>query len=235
MKYSILKTLLTIGLCGACASVVSGAPTIEEFQIEGFVSPASPKALTTALEKELALKVVELDVRYTASGWPTLKVEFEEGTLTRADIEKVINSTEDPTGRKFKVHDGPPTINVSLLEQETAAESVLGDPANESPTMKNPVAADEASLARGKSLYDGKCAKCHGDDGDGTGPSSHGIASDPRKLWVFAGTGEATDGYLYWFITNGRNDMPPWGLVLSDNERWDLVNYIKSLKGPGQN
>ena len=33
-------------------------------------------------------------------------------------------------------------------------------------------------------------------------------------------------------ITNGRTDMPPWGVILSENERWDLVNYIKTFAPP---
>jgi len=28
--------------------------------------------------------------------------------------------------------------------------------------------------------------------------------------------------------------MPPWGLILSENNRWDLINYIKTIKNPGE-
>ena len=46
------------------------------------------------------------------------------------------------------------------------------------------------------------------------------------------GRGAAGDGCLFSIISDGRLDMPPWGLVLSENERWDLVNYIKTFKTP---
>jgi len=53
-------------------------------------------------------------------------------------------------------------------------------------------------------------------------------------LWAWNNTGPETDGYLFWFITNGRSDMPPWGLILSENNRWDLINYIKTIKNPSE-
>ena len=221
--------LLALGLWLAAGGFSHAAAVTEEFQVEGLVSPASPKALTAALEEQLAVKVVGYRLRDTESGWPVVQVEFEEGALTRAEIAAVIDDTEDPTGRKFKVHAGPPVLTVALLPEETAADEVLGDPASEAPALGNPVEATSESLARGKDLYGRNCAKCHGANGNGTGPSTHGINADPRKLRVWGSAGDAADGYLFSIISNGRTDMPPWGLVLSENERWDLVNYVKSL------
>ena len=224
--------LLTLALwCTAGALSHAGAAT-EEFQVEGLVSPASPKALTAALEERLEVKVVGYRLRDTASGWPVVRVEFADGAVTRDEIAAVIDDTEDPTGRKFKVHAGPPVLNVALLAEETAADAALGDPASEAPVLANPVEATSESLARGEALYGAKCAKCHGTDGEGAGPSTHGIDADPRKLRVWGSAGDAADGYLFSIISNGRTDMPPWGLVLSENERWDLVNYIKTIEAP---
>ena len=224
--------LALLGLWLASVGVSHAAAVTEEFQIQGLISPASPNALTAALEERLAVKVVGYRIRDTESGWPVVRVEFEEGALTRSDIAAVIDTTEDPTGRMFKVHDGPPVLSVALLAEETAADGVLGDPASEAPQLANPVEATSESLARGKDLYGTKCAKCHGANGDGTGPSVHGIDADPRKLWVWSSAGDAADGYLFSIISNGRTDMPPWGLVLSNDERWDLVNYIKTFEAP---
>jgi mono/diheme cytochrome c family protein len=39
---------------------------------------------------------------------------------------------------------------------------------------------------------------------------------------------QATDGELFWKMTTGRSPMPPWS-QLSDTQRWQLVNYIRSL------
>jgi len=227
-----VKGVLALTLWIAGNTLVCAQDVIEEFQLEGLISPASPKALTAALETQLAVKVLGYDMRDTHTGWPVVRVAFDEGSVDRAQIEAVIDTTEDPTGRKFKVHTGPPVLNVALLEEETEANGALGDAFVESPTLINPVEASSESLTRGKGLYDEKCTKCHGANGDGTGPSTHGISENPRKLWIWGSTGDATDGYLFAFITNGRTDMPPWELVLSETDRWDLVNYIKTLKPP---
>lgn len=216
-----------------CGSAHAAAVT-EAFEVQGLVSPASPKALAAALEEQLAVRVVGFDMRDTESGWPVVRVEFEEGAATRTDIAAVIDRTEDPTGRMFKVHSGPPMLNAALLPEETTADGVLGDPPSEAPGLVNPVEATSESLARGRALYGTSCAKCHGEGGNGTGPSTHGISADPRKLWVWGSAGDAADGYLFSIISDGRTDMPPWGLVFSESERWDLVNYIKTLKPPQQ-
>ena len=224
--------LSALALWCAAGALSSAAAVTEEFQVEGLVSPASPKALAAALEDRLAVKVVGYQLRYTDSGWPVVRVEFEEGAVTRDEIAAVIDDTEDPTGRQFRVHTGPPVLSVALLAEETTADRALGDPASEAPALANPVEPTAESLARGKELYAGRCDKCHGADGNGTGPSTHGINADPRKLWVWNSAGDAADGYLFSIISDGRTDMPPWGLVLSETERWDLVNYIKTFKAP---
>jgi len=221
-----------LGLGIALGGAAYAAAVTEEFRIQGLVSPASPRALAAALEEQLAVKVVGFDLRDTASGWPVMRVEFEEGAVTRGDIATVIDRTEDPTGRMFKVHVGPPVLSAAPLAEETTAAGVLGDPPSAALELANPVEATSESRARGLELYVANCVKCHGADGDGTGPSTHGIDTDPRKLWVWSSAGDAADGYLYSIISDGRTDMPPWGLVLSENERWDLVNYIKSLPPP---
>ena len=46
----------------------------EEFKIEGLISPASPKALKSALEKELEVKIIDLNLKSTKTGWPVLTV-----------------------------------------------------------------------------------------------------------------------------------------------------------------
>lgn len=228
----LVPSLLALALWCAAGALSPAAAATEEFPVEGLVSPASPKALAAALEERLAVKVVGYRLRDTVSGWPVVRVEFDEGAVTRDEIVAVIDETEDPTGRMFRVHTGPPVLSVALLAEETSADGVLGDPASEAPALTNPVEATSESLARGEALYDSKCARCHGADGNGTGPSTHGINADPRKLWVWGSAGDAADGYLFSIISNGRTDMPPWGLVLSETERWDLVNYVKTLKAP---
>jgi mono/diheme cytochrome c family protein len=210
------------------------AKVVETIEIEGMVSPASPKALSTALEEGLAVKVLGFNFYGTASGWPSIEVEYDDGAVSRDQIEKVINSTDDPTGTPYAVHKGDRQIHLALLEEETEADGVFSPDSADIPEVTNPIPASAESNERGEKLYLTYCAKCHGITGNGAGPSAHGFSTDPRQLWAWHNADKAADPYLFWFITNGRTDMPPWGVILSENERWDLVNYIKTIKPPEQ-
>lgn len=216
--------------------LVSGAfaeTVVEEIQIEGMVTPASPKALQAALEEQLAVKVLGFEFYKTENGWPVVTLEYDPSTVSRDEIEEVIDATEDPTGTPYRVHRGERQIHLALLDEETEADTVFAD-VLEIPEVTNPVPASPESHARGEELYAMYCSKCHGVTGNGAGPSAHGISTNPRQLWAWHNADVSADPYLYWFITNGRSDMPPWGVVLSENERWDLVNYIKTIAPPEQ-
>lgn len=92
---------------------------------------------------------------------------------------------------------------------------------------RNPVAADAASLARGKKLFQQHCASCHGPEGRGDGPAA--AALDPRPVNLAAMAGHHADGDYAWKIENGRGAMPAWKGVLTANQIWDVVNYIQHL------
>ena len=228
MKRVIFITLATL----LTATAVSAAPTVEQFEIEGLISPASPKALTSELEQRLGVKIVDLELKNTDSGWPVLSVEFDSSKVSKDEIEQTIAAIEDPAGHKYQVHKGPAVISAAYTDEEEKAMTALGPAEPDIPEVVNPVESSAESLARGKELYLNYCTTCHGLSGAGNGPAAHGITTFPRQLWAWSSADSSADGYLFWFITNGRNEMPPWGIVLSENERWDLINYIKTFKAP---
>ena len=204
----------------------------EEFKIEGLISPASPKALQSELEKELKVKILGLELTNTESGWPVLTLQYDSSSISKEEIEKTIAKIEDPAGHNYKVHHGPLQANAALTEEEMQSIAMLGPTAEAFPQLTNPYSGDSSSVARGEELFIKNCAKCHGESGNGYGPVTQGFTTWPRQLWAWHKTGPETDGYIYWFITNGRSDMPPWGVILSEKERWDLVSYVKTLKPP---
>ncbi len=93
--------------------------------------------------------------------------------------------------------------------------------------IKNPVRATEASVRRGRELYMTYCAKCHGVRGLGDGPSVGSLRVQAGLNLTILGS--ETDGELFWKISNGREEMPPFELILSPEERWHLVNFIRTL------
>lgn len=94
--------------------------------------------------------------------------------------------------------------------------------------MKNPFANDKSSLSNAKVLYTTNCTPCHGAKGKGDGPAAAALnpkPADHSSAWVQA----ETDGSLFWKISEGRNPMPSYKKILTDKQRWDLVNYIRTL------
>jgi mono/diheme cytochrome c family protein len=96
-------------------------------------------------------------------------------------------------------------------------------------SLKNPVASNAASLAEGKSLYAKHCKSCHGGSGKGDGPKAANLDVS-CKDFTKADFKKQSDGELYWKITNGRDPMPTFKSKASNDERWEMVNYIRTLK-----
>jgi len=96
--------------------------------------------------------------------------------------------------------------------------------------IKNPFAGDVKSIDAGKVLYETYCVACHGEKGKGDGPASLSIKTKPADH-TSGKMQKQSDGSVFWKLTEGRPsmDMISYKLVLSDNERWFLVNYIRTL------
>lgn len=73
---------------------------------------------------------------------------------------------------------------------------------------------------------------CHGPDGQGDGPAGAALNPPPSNLRAMAG--QHSDGDFAWKIANGRGAMPAWSGTLTDNQIWDLVNYVQNLAPPGK-
>lgn len=89
----------------------------------------------------------------------------------------------------------------------------------------NPQAPTGLSIARGDVLYQIYCAVCHGDKGQGGTPVvAKGMPAIPLKalMAVFS------ESHLYNKILYGQPIMPAYGFQTSAQDRWDMVNFLKS-------
>ena len=91
----------------------------------------------------------------------------------------------------------------------------------------NPVRADEVSRASGRKLFEANCASCHGPTGRGNGHLAARLETLLADLVVMAR--QHPDGDFAWKIANGRGQMPAWKETLTENQIWDLVNFIQNL------
>ncbi len=121
----------------------------------------------------------------------------------------------------------------------------------EAKTLKNPLQADAANLKAGGDLFALNCVQCHGQQGMGadTKNPSKGNAfmviyfnaantllpKDqqiilPKNLTA-SDVASLSDGEIYYYVTNGINHMPPFGNLLTPEQRWQLVLHIRQLEG----
>lgn len=94
--------------------------------------------------------------------------------------------------------------------------------------LNNPTKATVNSLNNGRRLYQIYCVLCHGEDAKGKGPVAGKFVPPPDlTLEVFR---KRPDGFIYETIRVGGPIMPGQGEVLTPEERWDVVNYLRSLQ-----
>ena len=106
-------------------------------------------------------------------------------------------------------------------------------------TGENPFTPGGSVLATGEYIYSTNCVFCHGAQGLGDGPVlqtmkenfGYGTESQPYTI-----TPDLTDSYvvdqtdagIYGWITNGVTVMPSFAKLLSVDDRWRVVTYIRA-------
>lgn len=114
-------------------------------------------------------------------------------------------------------------MNINLQEDRWTAPA-------EAKGIKNPVAKIDrmSSANKGKRIFKTRCMICHGPEGLGNGAGGKALNPKPQNL-TSGMVQSQTDGEIFWKVTNGRNAMIKWGPILSEKERWDVVNYVRTL------
>ena len=97
---------------------------------------------------------------------------------------------------------------------------------------KSPLKPSPALAKQGRTVFTANCQKCHGPNAKGDGPDS-----DPRSP-----AADLTDefryelnpeGVLFYKVTGGHPPaMPAFGTLLSKDQIWQVVEYLKSIRKP---
>jgi DMSO reductase family type II enzyme heme b subunit len=100
-------------------------------------------------------------------------------------------------------------------------------------------AAAPGDVDRGEAIYAKRCLQCHGDEGDGLGPAAERLNPPPRDftLGLFKIKSSAfeadlpNDADLYRMVRDGMpgTAMPGWRDLLSEQDMWDAIAYIKTF------
>lgn len=102
--------------------------------------------------------------------------------------------------------------------------------------VKNPVAANAASIQRGRELYNGigLCSVCHGDKGDGFGPVRGQFSPFPNAFFDPAWHRSMGDGQIMGVLQEGKFGTAMVRIVpdfLTEAQGWDVVNYLRTFQG----
>ena len=166
-----------------------------------------------------------------------VKVETTTKTVPKPIIEKktevttntpVITKTDPKTE---VIIDTPVETKTQPIATEvpTTVDSNAWKVPSKYVTMKNPISAKQDAPV-GKSLFDKHCKSCHGKEGYGDGPKASEMKGNLGDF-SSAEFQKQSDGTLFYKTTFGRNDMPEYTKKIPDDEdRWLIVNYIRTLK-----
>lgn len=106
-------------------------------------------------------------------------------------------------------------------------------------SMNDPLQATPDNLAKGKALFDGSCAPCHGTTGAGDGAAAAALNPKPADFKTPIHT-KLPDGYWFWRISKGGSvppfvsvgsAMPPWEGTLNPEQRWLVILYEHTFSG----
>jgi mono/diheme cytochrome c family protein len=95
--------------------------------------------------------------------------------------------------------------------------------------LKNPVTPTAASLAQRKALFEINCAMCHGQTSAQRGPVGQKLKPPPPGLDPDL-VRRRSDTHIFKAITLGFGRMPPFKDKLTPQERWSLVNFLRTRK-----
>lgn len=98
--------------------------------------------------------------------------------------------------------------------------------------MRNPVPVTPQAIGLGMSIYLDHCQNCHGEDGNGKGERAEKLSVAPSDFTDAQAMSLQSDGELFWKISQGHRPMPPFKGKLSDEERWEVVDYIRTFGQP---
>ncbi len=93
--------------------------------------------------------------------------------------------------------------------------------------LQNPRAATRHSVWNGQRLYNVNCLTCHGRKADGKGPVGPQVAASDLTNDLYV---KKSDGYIYAVIHLGGAAMPRYGYKFSEQDHWDVINYLRVLQ-----
>ena len=81
----------------------------------------------------------------------------------------------------------------------------------------------------GQQIFEANCVVCHGPGGRGDGEIAENLEQQPANFTDHEFMASRSDEELFNVITNGKNSMPVWGEVLSEDQRWQVIAFLRTF------
>jgi mono/diheme cytochrome c family protein len=117
---------------------------------------------------------------------------------------------------------------IAIYSNKAFAQSTWKAPKEADKTV-NPIKGDEKSVKKGKKIYVQMCVICHGAKGKGDGVAGAALKPKPANF-TSKGVQAQSDGALFWKLTNGKAPMASYKELLTETQRWEVINYVRTLK-----
>ncbi|MCM3874697.1 MAG: cytochrome c [Pyrinomonadaceae bacterium] len=167
--------------------------------------------------KILALVLVLLMATFAL----TLPLFGQGGQTGSRQTNQSTNKSADPTAAKQPAPQASPDFSKNTWDLPADADKT-----------KNTVAATEESIAKGKELFTtrkGNCIFCHGETGSGNKENLPQLRRVPADLSDRKRMPKLSDGEIFWKITKGIPGIMPSREMLTEEERWHLVDFVRTL------
>ena len=119
----------------------------------------------------------------------------------------------------------------SLISNEVTAQETRQTPwvaPAEADELTNPIKDEKVALALGKRVYTAECQVCHGKYGNAETDIAAALEQKPKNF-TKKDFLEQSDGAIFWKLSEGRGVMQPFKTMLSEEEIWSVVMYVKTL------
>ena len=125
----------------------------------------------------------------------------------------------------------PAVIDSTINTQSALADTIIQEsfvaPVG-ADTVRSPISSSPENIVKGQELYNLYCFVCHGDTGYGDGAAGGAMGIKPANFHE-PKFSKQTDGTIFWKLTNGKGNMPPFKDILKDEQRWQLIAYLKEF------
>jgi mono/diheme cytochrome c family protein len=172
--------------------------------------------------KKLSLAIVLMVAPTFAHAWPWSMDQGNQISIKPQESVDPANPGMNPFPKRSVPVPGTPTSSIEVKDKDAAFKLV------------NPVPVNARTVDMGHRLFSIYCVPCHGKSGTGDGYVGQKLILQPWNLtssndlhpW---NSPDYPDGYIFGMMTFGGAVMPIYAIDLSPTERWEVVNYIRTV------